>query len=102
MPPDTQDRRAIDPAITALQRDMAAIKKRLDVGADRMDGMQDELTRNTEVTTEVREILSAVRSGLKVLGGLGTLAMWVGKLAAAAAAISAAWYAFTHGNTPGK
>lgn len=95
-----QDRRASDAAIAALQKDMAAVKKRLDAGAERMNAMQTELTANTAVTTEVRDILDAVRSGLKVLGGLGTFASWVGKLAAAAAAISAAWYAFTHGGTP--
>lgn len=101
VPPDEQqNRRAADAAIAQLQQDMSAMKERLDSGARRMNAMQTELSANTAVTTEVRDILDTVRSGLKVLGGLGTFASWVGKLAAAGAAIYAFFYAITHGGTP--
>lgn len=76
------------------------IDERLDRGSQRMDLMQDELRGNTEVTTEVREILTAVRAGLRVLGGLGTAASWAGKLAAAGVALWGAFYALTHGGRP--
>lgn len=76
------------------------IDERLDRGSERMDLMQAELKSNTDVTTEVREILSAVRTGLRVLGGLGTAAQWAGRLAAAAVALWGAFYALTHGGRP--
>ena len=71
MPPDDQrNRRAADAAIEQLQTDMQAVKERLDSGARRMNAMQTELTANTAVTSEVRDILDAGRTGLRVLGGL--------------------------------
>lgn len=97
MPPDDQHNRRAEDAR------FKAIEDRLDAGARRMNAMQTELTANTAVTAEVRDILDTVRSGLRVLGGLGTLAVWIGKLAAAGAAVSALWYAITHGGqSPGK
>ena len=102
MPPNDPTRRASDAAIAQLQDDVRAMKERLDSGARRMNAMQTELTANTAVTTEVRDILDTVRSGLRVLGGLGTLASWAGKLAAAAIAIWGAIYTFTHGGHPPK
>ena len=88
-----QDRRTHDARLDAIENQLRE-------GAQRMDGMQTELTRNTEVTTEVRDLLAAYKSGMRVLAGLGKVAVWVGKLAAAGAAISAFWYAITHGGQP--
>ena len=91
-----RDRRAEDARLRSIEA-------RLDAGARRMNAMQTELTANTAVTTEMRDILDAVRSGLQVLGALGKLAVWIGKLAAAGAAVSALWYAITHGGqAPGR
>lgn len=88
-----QDRRTHDARLDAIENQLRE-------GAQRMDGMQAELTKNTEVTTEVRDLLAAYKSGMRVLAGLGKVAVWVGKLAAAGAAISAFWYAITHGGQP--
>jgi len=66
----------------------------------RMGILETELAANSETTTEVREILATARAGLKVLGGLGTAARWVGYLAAAATAVYALWYTVTHGGKP--
>lgn len=101
MPPDDQrNRRASDAAIEELQREVRAMHGRLDSGARRMNAMQTELTANTQVTQEVRDILDTVRSGLRVLGGLGTIAVWVGKIAAAAAGVAALWHLITTGGKP--
>jgi len=101
VPPDEQrNRRTADAAIEQLQTDMQLVKERLDSGARRMNAMQTELTANTAVTAEVRDILDAGRTGLRVRGGLGTAAAWLGKLAAAAVAIWGAFYAITHGGQP--
>jgi len=48
---------------------------------------QDELARNTEVTEEIRDILQMGRAGLRVLGGLGAIAKWLGGIAAAVLSI---------------
>lgn len=95
-----QTRRASDAAIADLQREMQAMHTRLDSGARRMNAMQTELTANTQVTKEVRDILDAVRSGLRVLGGLGTLALWAGKVASAIAGVAALWHLITTGGKP--
>lgn len=103
MPQTEQHRRSSDAAIVMLQQDVEAINHRLDAGAHRMNAMQTELTANTAVTSEVRDILDAAHSGLRVLGGLGKFAAWLGKLAAGAVAIWGAIYALTHGgHPPGK
>lgn len=85
-----------------LLAELSRIEGRLNRGAERMDQMQGELSRNTEVTTEVRDLLQMARAGLRVLGAVGTAARWLGGLAGAAAAIWALWQAMRHGAPPPK
>lgn len=70
------------------------ITSRLDAGSRRMLAIEAELKEhkkelalNTEVTTEIRDILRMGRAGLRVLGGLGSIAKWLGGIAAAALSI---------------
>lgn len=81
-----------------------SIEERLEAGDKRMAALEselkaarDELARNSEITQEIRDILAAVRLGLRVLGGIGQLVKWLGALAAAVAAIYGAWQAITKG-----
>ena len=75
---------------------LVLIEQRLAQGDQRMNGMQEELTKNTQITTEVREILEVAKSGLNVLGGIGKVLGIGGKLAAAGVAIWGAIYALMH------
>lgn len=68
----------------------------LDEGKQRMDRMEVDMQANTKMTTdlkkdtsEVLEILAAVKGGLKVLGGLGQIIKWAGMVAAGLAAMLA-------------
>lgn len=82
---------------------LAAIEDRLERGSERMDLLDAELDRNTELTQEIRDIMAAARVGFKVLGGLGTVAKWIGTIAGAGVALYSLWYAITHGGaTPPK
>jgi hypothetical protein len=80
---------------------MASIEQRLAAGDTRMAGIERELASNTEVTREIRDLMTAARVGFRVLGGLGTAAKWVGMLATAGLAIWAAAQAILHGTPPG-
>lgn len=73
------------------------------VGHQRMNDIQAEqavqkeaIAENTAITTDVRDILAAVKTGLKVLGGLGIAARWVGWMAAAATTVWGLIQAITH------
>lgn len=81
----------------AAMRAIGAMAARMD---SRMGALEVELASNSEVTAEVRDMLQIGRAGLKVLGGLGTAARWVGYLSAAAASVYALAYTITHGGKP--
>lgn len=89
---------------------LLAIDARLDRGAEKMDEQADrlksveaELRSNSETTREVRELLDAGKSGLRVLGWLGAAGKWIGTLATAGIAVYGALYAITHnGQLPPK
>ena len=83
--------------VAVALRDVQACMQR---GDTRMGAMESELSVNSTVTAEVRDILSVAKVGLRVLGGVGTLVRWVGYLSAAGAAIYSAWYMVTHGGRP--
>ena len=53
-----------------------------------MDALRKELASNTALTTEIRELLAAVRGGMKVLGWLGNGVKWIGGIALLSAAVS--------------
>lgn len=79
---------------------MQEIEERLDRGAERMRRIEDDLARNTEITTEVRDLLDVAKGGLRALSSLGTVAWWCGRIAAAGVALWGALYAITHGGRP--
>ena len=62
----------------------------------RLAAVEAELKTNTDITSEVRDLLGTFRSGFKVLGWLGTGATWLGRIAAAALAIWGVAYTITH------
>ena len=84
--PDTQildpDAHELAPAPGAAEESwadqLAALRDRVDVvhgrlaaGDQRMGRIEAELRANTEVTTQVRDFLTSVTGGLRVLGWLG-------------------------------
>lgn len=79
---------------------MAAIEERLKQGDERMGRIETGLAENTAATKDVLDVMEAAKTGFRVLGHMGTAAVWVGKLAAAGSAVWAAWYAITHGGKP--
>lgn len=103
---DGDDRRRTGPVTNVdLQLEYLAklignVEDRQTEAVGRMDTMQRELTANTEVTTEVRELLSAAKGGLKVIGGIGTIAKWIGGIGAAGVSIYTVYHMLTHGGKP--
>lgn len=79
---------------------LAAIEASLRDGSVRMDSMQAELSANTAITVQVRDLLQALRGGLRVLGWLGVAAKWTGGIAAAATAVWALIHAALHSGRP--
>lgn len=70
-------------------------------GKERMDSFDEKLTTNTKLTQTIHdntsdlvETFKAVKGGFKVLGWFGSLAKWLGGIAAAGAAIVAAYQAW--------
>lgn len=100
--PDPSKRRDAQLAVLLTHMRMANSQlaeyavQQLDV-EKRLRQMEADLTQNTAITTEVRELLQTVKGGMRVLGWLGALAKWLGGLAGALVAIYTAWYAATHG-----
>jgi hypothetical protein len=104
MPQDPQQDRRKD-SNRSLQDLHDYLEQALAEGKQRMDRMEVEMQENTVMTTdlkkdtsEVLEILAAVKGGLKVLGGLGQIIKWAGMVAAGVAAI----LALVKGHWPAK
>lgn len=83
--------------LAEIAQSLEQINGRFVRDSDRMDTMQRELSENTAVTTDVRDVLDAGRSGLKVLGWLGQAAKWLGVLAASALSVWGLWAAIKSG-----
>ena len=83
--------------VAELTVGMHNIQRALADGDKRMTGMSDDLAINTATTTEVRDLLDALKGGMKVLEWLGKVARWVGSIAAAATAAYTVFYMLTHG-----
>lgn len=47
-----------------------------------MDTLEKSLKDNTELTTEIRDILRATRLGFKAIGAIGAAIKWAGPVAA--------------------
>jgi hypothetical protein len=92
---------ADDKGLQYLALCIERIDERLDKGSARMDDMQRELSANTTVTTEVRDLLELGRAGFKVFGFLGkagmALARFFAFLGPAAGFLYLVYYAMTHG-----
>lgn len=56
-------------------------------GDSRLGSLETGLAANSVTTSEVRDILQVAKTGLKVIGGIGTFVKWVGGVAAAVAAL---------------
>lgn len=81
---------------------LQTIEDRLLAGSKRMELMDAEMTRNTELTQDIRDLLAAFKGGFKVLGWLGAGVKWAGMVAAAVLALWTAFYAATHGGVHPK
>lgn len=76
---------------------LEAIHERLDQGDKRMAAIESEVAKNTAITNDIKEILDAVRLGLKTLGVLGAVVKWGGMVAGGIAAL---WALFHQGPKP--
>lgn len=90
--------RAPDPLDMAAR--LADINQRLARGDTRMASIEADLASNTAITREIRDLMDAARLGLRMLGGMGQVAKWLGMVAAAAVSIYTAAYMLTHGGQP--
>jgi len=88
--PEAVDIQALASAVQALQASSERVDARLARGDERMGAIETELRANTEITSQVRDLLEVARGGLRALGWLGVGAKWVAGLAGAAVAI---WHA---------
>lgn len=95
-----QDRR--DPDAPVTRADLADVQRQLASGDLRMNAIEVELRNNTDLTADVKALLDAARVGLKVIGWIGTVAVWAGKIAAGIGAVYAAWQLIRHGGPPSK
>jgi hypothetical protein len=91
-----------DPDAPVTRADLANVQRQLATGDLRMNGIESELRNNTAITADVKALLEAARVGLKVIGWLGSAAVWIGKIAAGVGAIYAAWQLIRHGAPPAK
>jgi len=90
-----------------IAQQFGQIEDRLTAGDARMSGidsklsdLEDELRRNSEITKQIHEILLFCRSGLKVLGWVGTAAKWIASIVAGVSAVWAAYQFVRHGIPP--
>jgi chromosome segregation ATPase len=75
---------------------MHSVDKCLRKGEERMGSMEAELSANSAVTIEVRNILSAAKGAFTVLGWMGSLAKWTAAVGGAIVSIYVAAYMVTH------
>lgn len=77
--------------------------KRMGALTTEVSALTVEMAKNTEVTTEVRDLVAAFKGGFKVAGWFGTGLKWCAGIAAAIASLYAAWQAIVHGGKlPGQ
>ena len=96
------ERAAYDRQLEYLAAVVMKIEERLDEGSKRMNTFEKAMQVNNEMTGEIHAMFSAGKSGLKVLGWLGSIVKWIGMIAAAALAIYTAAYAVLHGGVTPK
>ena len=86
--------------IAELTLGQQEINARLNHGAGRMTKLETGVAENTVITTEVRDLLTALKGGLRLAGWLGSAAKWLGGLAVAGAGLYTAFYMLMHGGQP--
>jgi hypothetical protein len=89
-----------NPDTQAVAARLADIDQRLARGDARMANIEADLSGNTAITREIRDLMTAARLGLRMLGGMGQVAKWLGMVATAAVAIYTAVHMLTHGGQP--
>ena len=89
--------RQLTDQIAELTVGMHAVRDGIKAGNTRIGALEGELRDNSAVTTEIRDILSVAKVGLRVLGGVGTLVRWAGYIAAAGVSLFAMWQAIRNG-----
>jgi hypothetical protein len=92
-----------DPEALVTRADLHALRedvqRQLANGDLRMTSIESELRMNTSVTADIRALLEAGRTGLKVLGAIGFAAQWAAKIGAAVLTLYAAYQAVRHGGS---
>jgi hypothetical protein len=88
------------PDSLAVAARLTDIDQRLARGDARMAAIEAALASNTDLTREIRDLMDAARLGLRMLGGMGQVAKWLGMVAAAAVSIYTAVYMIKHGGQP--
>lgn len=83
--------------VAELTVGMHNIQRQLDESGSRMSDLATGLAANTATTTEVRDLMDAIKGGMKVLEWLGKAARWLGGIAAACTAAYTLFYMATHG-----
>jgi len=68
----------------------------------RLTDIELDMRKNTDLTQEIRDVMTAAKVGFKVLGGVGIAVKWAGIVAGGALALYTAFYTFTHGGIPPK
>ena len=93
----------VQPHVCMRDAEIRILAKQIaDLTADngRLRQLESSLSENTAITSEIRDLLTAVKGGIRVLGWLGTGAKWLGAIAGAVAAIYTVAYMVTHGGRP--
>jgi len=95
-------RRSIDERFAAGSQRMDALQGGINQVAATVEGMADELAKNTEITTEVRDLMTTIKGGFRIVGWLGIAAKWVARVATAAGTLWGVMYLFFHNGQPPK
>lgn len=72
--------------------DLSDIHDRLKGHCERMDRLEAIMLENKNITAQVAEILESGKAAFVLMGHFGRFAKWVGTIAAAFAAVWAAWH----------
>ena len=85
----------------------ATFDGRLEAGDQRMKNIEDGLAKNTAMTsnsfemlTAIRDLLDVGRAGLRALGWIGEAAKWIAKIVTPFAALWGLYNAWKHGAPP--
>ena len=83
--------------VAELTVGMHNIQRQLGESGAQMAELSSGLKANTATTNEVRDLIAALKGGMKVLEWLGKAMRWIGGIAAACTAAYTLFYMATHG-----